>query len=91
MLVYTAHVRVSVCIYEGGLKGFRPSLRETGDKRPLVRESNRSWCRRHTKSMIKLFLVAAHGSMESWAATKKLYISVPTQRPLVPSFTSIVG
>jgi hypothetical protein len=39
-------------------------------------------------------------SMESWTATKKLYTSValtpvpvgvPTQRPLVPSFTLVVG
>ena len=41
--------------YEGRLKSFRPSLRETRDMRPLDRESNRSWCHRHTKSMIKLF------------------------------------
>ena len=41
--------------YEGGLKSSRPSLRETRDKRPLDKESNNSWCHRHTTSMIKLF------------------------------------
>ena len=42
-------------MYEGGLKSFQPSLRETWDKWPLDRELNRSWCHRHTTSMIKLF------------------------------------
>ena len=46
---------VRLCTYEGGLKLFRLSLRETRDKRPLDRESNRSWCHRHTTGMIKLF------------------------------------
>ena len=57
-------------IYEEKVKISRLSLRETRDKRPLdkdkrplVRDPNRSWCHRHTTSMIKLFLVAAHGSM----------------------------
>ena len=31
------------------------SLRETRDKRPLDKESNRSWCHCHTTSMKKLF------------------------------------
>ena len=46
----------------------RRSLRETRDKRPLGRDPDMSWCHRHTKSMIKLFLVAAHGSMGIGAA-----------------------
>ena len=47
--------------YKGGLKSSRPSLPQTRDKRPLGRESNRSWCHRHTTSMIKLF---GHDSMD---------------------------
>ena len=42
-------------IYEGDLKSFRPSLHETRDKQPLGRYPDRSWCHRHTKSMIQLF------------------------------------
>ena len=42
-------------IYEGGLKSFRTSLRETRNTQPSDRESNRSWCHRQTTSMIKLF------------------------------------
>ena len=71
--------------YESGLKSFRPSLRETRDKRPLDRESNRSWCYLHTTCMIKLFWsrpmapwtsaaayeCAATQSMYPWAAIKK--------------------
>ena len=48
--------------YEGRVKSFWPSLHETRDKRPLDRDPDRSWCHHHT-SMIKAFLVAAHGSM----------------------------
>ena len=33
----------------------RPNLRETRDKRPLSRDPDRSWCHRHTTSMIKLY------------------------------------
>ena len=48
--------------------GFEPAnlaynRRETRDKWLLGRNRDRSWCRRHTTSMIKLFLVTAHGSM----------------------------
>ena len=85
--------------------------RETRDKRPLGRDPVRSWCHRHTS--VKAFLVAAHGSMNwvhSYAAADVLgsmgydqesfYTSmavtsapnrVPTQRILVPSFTSVIG
>ena len=41
--------------FEGGLKSFRPSVRETRDKRPLNRESDRSWCHRHTTSIKSFF------------------------------------
>ena len=47
--------KLRALIYEGGLKGFRPCLRENRDKQPLVRESGRSWCHFQTTSMIKLF------------------------------------
>ena len=40
--------------YEGGLKGFQPSLHETRDRRPLDRELNRSWCHRHSTIMINV-------------------------------------
>ena len=67
---------VSHNYYEGGLKTYRPSLPETRDKRPLGKESDRSWCHRHTTSMIKLFLVAAHASVgiggSIWARWKVL-------------------
>ena len=41
-------------------------LRETRDKRPLGTEPDRSWCHRHTKSMIKLFWWQP---MAPWAST----------------------
>ena len=41
--------------YGGKVKSSRPSLCEIREKRPLSRESDRSWCHRHTTSMIKLF------------------------------------
>ena len=34
--------------YESKVKSSRHSLRETRDKRPLGRDSDRSWCHRHT-------------------------------------------
>ena len=54
--------------YEGDLKSFRPSLRETRDKRPLDKESKRSWCHRHTTSMIKLFWSQPMGPWASASA-----------------------
>ena len=39
---------------QGWSENSRPSLCETRDKRPLNRESDRSWCHHHTTSMIKL-------------------------------------
>ena len=42
-------------IYEGKVKSSRPILCETRDERPLGRDPDRSWCHRHTKSMINLF------------------------------------
>ena len=44
------------------MKSSLPSLGETRDKRPLVRDPDRSWCHRYTTIMIKL-LVASDGSM----------------------------
>ena len=41
--------------YDGKVKSSQPSLYETRDKRPLGRHPDRSWCHRHTTSMIKLF------------------------------------
>jgi hypothetical protein len=47
---------------------------ETRDKRPLGKDSDRSWCHRHITSMIKLFWSQPMDpwpmSMELWAATK---------------------
>ena len=54
---YAGHCR-GICInssYEGSLKIYRPSVRETRDKWPLGRESDRSWCHRHIKSVIPPF------------------------------------
>ena len=45
----------TINIYVGGLKSFWHSQRETWDKRPLVTESDRSCCHRHTTSMITHF------------------------------------
>ena len=53
--IYALETSFSMWFYEGGLKSSRPSLPETRDKRPLGRESDRSWCHRHTTSMMKLF------------------------------------
>ena len=47
------------------MKSYRPSLRETWDKRPLGRDPDRSWCHRHTTSML------LSTPMEPLAATKK--------------------
>ena len=67
------------------MKSSWPSLHQTWDKRPLDRESDKSWCHRHTMSMIKLFwsqpmypwTKQQHTSMlpppmstEPWTATK---------------------
>ena len=41
--------------YEDKVKSSRRRLHETRDKRPLGRESDRSWCHRNTTSTIKLF------------------------------------
>ena len=41
--------------YEGKVKSSQPNFCETRDKRPLGRESERSWCHCHIKSMVKLF------------------------------------
>ena len=40
------------------------SLNETQDKQPLGTDLDRSWCHCHTMSMIKLFLVTAHSSLD---------------------------
>ena len=55
-------------IHEGDLKSFRPSLHETRDKRPLDRESNRSWCHRHIMSMAPWALWAVCGQGEKFSA-----------------------
>ena len=52
-------------MYEGGLKRFRPSQPETRDKRSLGKASERSWCHRHTTSMIK---ICCSQSMAPWAS-----------------------
>jgi hypothetical protein len=52
-------------IYQGRVKSFRPSLRETRDKRPLGRDPDRSCC--HLLTSVKLALM----SMEPRAAIKK--------------------
>ena len=70
---------VYVSMYEGGLKGFRPSLHETRDKRPLDRESNRSWCHRHTTTMIKFFwsqLMAPWASGAAYGQGEKFWPSL---------------
>ena len=50
--------------YDGKVKSSQPRLRETLDKRPLGWDLDRSWCHRHTTSMIKLFWSQL---MDSWA------------------------
>ena len=73
-------------IYEDKVKSSRPSLREIRDKRPLCRDPDRSWCHRHTKSMIKLF-VAVHGIMgiggSIWARWKLLGLAYNRRKLLV--------
>jgi hypothetical protein len=81
-----------MCMYIWGWsESSRPSLHETQDKWPLDRESDRSWCHRHTTSMIKLFLVEAHDSMgiggSIWARWKVLSLAynrcqIQDKRPL---------
>ena len=68
--------------FEGGLKSFRPSLRETRDKRPLDRESNRRWCHRHTMSMIKLFWSQPMAPWASGQHTGKVKSSRPSLQPM---------
>ena len=50
---------------EGKVKSSQPSLCETQDKQLLGRDLDRSWCHHHTTSMIKLFMVTAHGSISA--------------------------
>ena len=59
------------------MKISRPSLRKTWDKRPLSRDPDRSWCHRHTLSMIKVLWLQsvapwasaiAHGQDEKFSA-----------------------
>ena len=57
--------------YEEKVKISQPSLRETQDKRPL----DRSWCHRHTTSMINL-LVAAHDSMDIRVCCRSVHVSM---------------
>ena len=42
-------------LYEGKVKTSQPSLCETRDKWLLGQETDRSWCHRHTRNMIKFF------------------------------------
>jgi hypothetical protein len=51
-------------LYEGNVKSPRLSLPETRDKQLLGRDSDKSWCHRHTTSMIKL---SWSQSMAPWA------------------------
>ena len=53
--------------YEDKLKNSRPSLRETLNKRPLGRDPDRSWCHRHTTSMMERFWLQP---LTPWDATK---------------------
>ena len=69
------------------MKSSRPSLRETRDKRPLGRDPDRSWCHRHTMSMIKLLLVAAHGSMDIGGSTR---VSCYDQKSFFPPTSFIL-
>ena len=56
--------------------GLAYNRRETRDRRPLGRDSDRSWYHRNTTSMIKLFFFTVHGSMgiggSMWARWKVL-------------------
>ena len=61
----------------GKMESSWPSLRETRDKRPLGRDPERSWCHRHTMSMIEPFWsqamarwvsAAAYGQCEKFSA-----------------------
>ena len=68
------------------MKSSWPSLCVTLDKQLLLcRDPDRSWCHRHTTSKIKLF----------WSQPMPLWASaaawVPTQWPLVLSFTSVMA
>ena len=48
--------------------GLAYNERETRDKRPLGKDPDRSWCHRHTTSMIKLFWSQPKGQWASGAA-----------------------
>ena len=58
---YHNYLRVNL-LYEGGLKIFRPSLRETRDKQSLIGNRTGVVSPPHYEYE-KAFLVAAHGSM----------------------------
>ena len=86
-----------ICLlYECKVNISRLTLRETRDKRPLRRDPDKSWCHGHTS--VKLFW--SRSMMEPWATTKTaLHLCVavtpaafwiPTQRPIVPSFTTVI-
>ena len=79
--------------------------RETQDKRPLCRDLHTCvklfWSQPMAPwSSVAVYECAAAQSMDPWAANKKALrsvavipalVRVPTQRPLIPRFTSIVG
>ena len=91
-------------MYEGKVKSSRPSSRETRDKQPLGRDRDRSWYhrasvkfswsqpmdpwteRQHTR-MLPSMSLELYSSVEVTPAP----VRVPTQRPPVASFTSVVG
>ena len=64
--------------YEGKVKSFRPSLRETRDKWVLGRDPDKSWCHRHTSSMIKLFCSQSMGIGSSIGQEKKFSAQTTT-------------
>ena len=76
-----------ILVYEGKVtsSSLAYNRRETRDKRPLGRDQERSWCHLH-RSVLPLRLWI-HISVKVTPAP----VRVPIQRPLVPSFTSVVG
>ena len=72
---------ISENVIRGQGEKFSANLRETRDKRLLGRDPDRSWCYRHTTSMIKFFCRSPWLHGHRWQHTSKVKSSRPSLQP----------
>ena len=73
------------------VKSFRFSVRKTRDKRPLGRDPDWNWSRRHTTTMIKIFWLQPMAPWASAAALGQGKSSRPSLQPTWSSGQAAVG